>query len=242
MVFRDTTGRTSLSYLLDVPREIRKNISAHLFANLQDDLSSMLMVNHQLAAEYKQEAIFYHGLQLVADLHNRFPQLDFDIVLPRTDATWSKITTLTLSLPVSLRNMSNPIYLAIFLTELPKMLPFTHTLKVDLQPPQRLPKKTPDEKPDGFSQTPTQTIRHLRQHIATMLLDSDHQFGRKRLRRIIACWEQDADKTKLWKGLLGRLTGREMSRPGLLKTDDQEEDSGRGVGRVRKIGFVWRRV
>lgn len=227
LVSRCAAARPSHCCLLNVSREIRNNIFAHHIATSQDDPTTMLMINRQLAAEYVEKVILHHHHYLphiVTDLHIRFPGIEFNISVPQIGAEWLEITTLTLSLPVSLRNIRNPIILETFLTKVlrMRMLPFTDTLKIVLQPPQWMPtpQRMPEKGQTNRWHTPTHMILWLEQYVLNKFVDSDEEVRRESVGRVIVCWERGAGGTTGWRGLSRRLPELEVQSLGWFGVGD----------------------
>ncbi|CAN9194666.1 unnamed protein product [Alternaria alternata] len=215
--------------LLDLPREVRNNMFAHLI-RASHDLSSILKVDRQLAEECIEEVTFYHQkhlTQMISDLRIRFPQIDFDFNVPQKGDGLLAITTMTLSLPVGPLNIRNPITLGMFLAEVLRMrrLPLTETLKIVLQPqrmpaPQRMPEKS---QPNNYH-TSVHMIRHLGQFIVRKFIDKDEEVEKGSVGRVIVCWAAGVNGTALWRGLLRRLLPLTAQQSNCFGLDDWDED------------------
>jgi hypothetical protein len=215
--------------LLELPREVRNNMFAHLIRASQD-LSSILKVNRQLAKECIEEVTFYHQkhlTQMTSDLRIRFPQIDFEFNVPQKGDGLLAITTMTLSLPVSPQNIRNPITLGMSLAEVLRMrrLPLTETLKIVLQP-QRMPapQRMPEKSQPNNHHTSVHMIRYLGQFIVRKFVDRDEEVGEESVGRVIVCWDAGVNETALWRGLLRRIPPLTVQQSSCFGLDDWDED------------------
>jgi hypothetical protein len=213
-----------MALLLELPREVRDNMFAHLIRASQD-LSSILKVNRQLAKECIEEVTFYHQkylTQMISDLRIRFPQIDFEFNVPQKGDGLLAMTTMTLSLPVGPQNIRNPITLGMFfLAEVLRMhrLPLTETLKIVLQP-QRMPEKS---QPNNHH-TSVHMIRYLGQFIVRKFVDRDEEVGEESVGRVIVCWDAGVNETALWRDLLRCIPPLTVQKSSCFGLDDWDED------------------